>query len=251
MNQTVKETHPSHDTAKTVLGRRQALEKHYEEERQLIHAVSRGEAFQANLYFTRWISNPDTQKQVNSMQNIRCHCITLNTLLRRAAVAGGVHPVQIDELSKKYLKKIDRMRSINHGMPLMRDMIQSYSILVEHHTLKNYSLLIQKVIARIHADLSDDLSLRTLAKVFNINASYLSALFRKETGSTLTYYVNRSRMEYAASLLQTTDLPVKQVAQYCGIHDVNYFTKTFKKYQGKAPKEYRKDYSGIPPMLLH
>lgn len=142
------------------------------------------------------------------------------------------------------------MRSIHEGMPLMRDMIQSYSILVEHHTLKHYSLLIQKVMARIHSDLADDLSLRTLAKAFHINASYLSALFRKETGTTLTHYVNHSRMEYAASLLQATDLPVKQIAQCCGIHDVNYFTKTFKKYQGKAPKEYRKGYAGIPPMLL-
>ena len=84
-----------------------------------------------------------------------------------------------------------------------------------------------------------DLSLKTQAQLLNVNSSYLSTLFKKETGTTLTEYVNRKRIEHALLLLNSTDMQIQMIAQYCGIHDVNYFTKTFKKVVGHTPKEYR------------
>ena len=75
--------------------------------------------------------------------------------------------------------------------------------------------------------------------MLNVNASYLSKLFKKETGITLTEYVAKKRIEQAAFLLTSTNLQIQTVAQNCGIYDVNYFTKLFKKHTGKTPKEYR------------
>ena len=75
----------------------------------------------------------------------------------------------------------------------------------------------------------------------NINASYLSALFKKETGVTLTEYINQKRMKQAARLLTSTKLQIQTISQYCGISDVNYFSKLFKKYAGKTPNEFRKE----------
>lgn len=105
--------------------------------------------------------------------------------------------------------------------------------------MKGYSLLVRKVLTMIDADLTADLSLRAQAELLNVNSSYLSTLFKKETGATLTEYVNKKRVEHAIFLLNTTNLQIQSIAQHCGIPDVNYFTKTFKKYIGKTPKEYR------------
>ena len=58
---------------------------------------------------------------------------------------------------------------------------------------------------------------------------------------TMTEYVNQKRIENAQFLLVTTDLAVSVVGQRCGIQDDNYFTKIFKKYTGKTPREYRTD----------
>ncbi|MCM1221637.1 MAG: AraC family transcriptional regulator [Lachnospiraceae bacterium] len=85
-----------------------------------------------------------------------------------------------------------------------------------------------------------DLSLSAMAQVLQINASYLSTLFRKETGVTLTDYVNKKRIDHAVMLLNSSDAYIQNIASACGIPDVNYFTKLFKKYIGKTPKEYRK-----------
>ena len=122
-------------------------------------------------------------------------------------------------------------------------MVHKYCLLVKNHSMKGYSLLIQKVLVRIDSDLTADLSLKTQAALLNVNASYLSTLFKKETGQTLTDYVNKKRVEHALFLLNSSSMQIQTIAQYCGIPDVNYFTKIFKKYVGKTPKEYRDEIS--------
>jgi hypothetical protein len=58
-------------------------------------------------------------------------------------------------------------------------------------------------------------------------------------GCTLTEFVNRQRIDRSISLLQQTSKPVQEIAAECGIHDVNYFIKLFKKQTGFTPKHYR------------
>lgn len=118
-------------------------------------------------------------------------------------------------------------------------MIHMYCFLVKNHSIKGYSPLVQKVIISIDTDLTADLSLNALASRMNVNASYLSTLFKRETGSTLTDYVNEKRIQHGILLLHSTNLQIQTIASYCGIPDVNYFTKLFKKRVGKTPKAYR------------
>ena len=99
------------------------------------------------------------------------------------------------------------------------DMVKEYCLLVKKHCSNNYSLPIQRVITYIDTDLTADLSLKALSDSLNINSSYLSTLFKKETGMTLTNYVNKKRIEHAVYLLSSTDMQIQNIAQYCGIPD--------------------------------
>ena len=121
----------------------------------------------------------------------------------------------------------------------MSDMFKSYCRLVKKHNTKKYCPIVQKAIVYIDSDLSADLSLRTVAAAQKISPGYLSSIFRKETGQTITEYVTQRRIDYALHLLNTTHLQVQSVALRCGIIDVQYFSKIFKKHTGKTPKEYR------------
>ena len=55
---------------------------------------------------------------------------------------------------------------------------------------------------------------------------------------TLTDYVNANRIEYAKKLLRSTLLPVQDVAAACGIPDVHYFTRLFRRITGMTPREW-------------
>lgn len=216
------------------------LERRYALENHLIRSVSQGNYHQAETYFEYRNLLIIENRADDPLRNFKNYTIVFNTLLRKGAEAGFVPPLYIDRLSSTFAKRIEELSSPEQGPKLMREMLRKYCLLVKNHSMKDFSLLIQKVITRIDADLTADQSLKTHAAMLNVNPSYLSSLFRKETGITLTEYVNRKRIEHGIFLLNTTNLQIQVIAQYCGMPDINYFTRVFKKYIGKTPKEYKK-----------
>ena len=62
---------------------------------------------------------------------------------------------------------------------------------------------------------------------------------KKETEKNVSEYIKEKRIEHAMYLLSTTHLQIQTVALHCGIMDVQYFSKIFKKKTGKTPREYR------------
>lgn len=217
----------------------QSLETRYQLENQFLQAISQGLTHKAEHILSNMTSQGMEQRATDPVRNMQNYSIIMNTLLRKAAENGMVHPLYIDRLSSDFGRKIEAATTSESISKLQRDMIHKYCLLVKNHSMKGYSLLIQKVIIKIDSDLTADLSLNALAEYLNVNASYLSNLFKKETGSTLTEYVNKKRVEHGILLLNSTSLQIQTIAQYCGIPDVNYFTKLFKKHYNKTPKDYR------------
>ena len=150
-----------------------------------------------------------------------------------------MHPLHIDRLSDSLARQLEKLHTVDEVLGMYNKMVHKYCLLVKNHSMQGYSQLVQRVILRVETDLTADLSLAAHAEQLNVNASYLSTLFKKEMGVTLTEYVNRQRVEHGIFLLNATDLLIQTIAQYCGMPDVNYFTKTFKKVTGKTPSEYR------------
>ena len=220
------------------------MEARYEAENRLMYAVSHGHTHQAQMLISHASEHVLEQRTMDSLRNIKNYGIVLNVLLRKAAEEGSVHPLHIDQLSSTMARRLEQLRTPADALKLFGTMVHKYCLLVKNHSMKHYSQLVQHVILRIDTDLTADLSLKSHADFLNVNPSYLSTLFKRETGMTLTDYVNRQRVEHGIFLLNATDMQVQTIAQYCGIPDVNYFTKTFKKFIGKTPKEYRQDIRG-------
>jgi len=217
------------------------MENRYKEEKQLMHLIAQGHTHRAQMIIAQMNERTMENRAADGLRNLKNYGIVFNTLARKAVEEGGVHPLHIDRLSSQMARKLENVHSIEECRQLFSTMVHKYCLLVKNHSMKSYSLLVQHVILRIEADLTADLSLKAHAEALNVNASYLSTLFKKETGMTLTEYVSRKRMDHAIFLLNSTDMQVQTIAQYCGIPDVNYFTKTFKRVIGKTPKEYRAD----------
>ena len=179
------------------------------------------------------------QRTPDPIRNLKNHCIILNTLCRKSAERGGVPPVYIHQVSSDFALQIERITSMGEGAELTRHMARKYSLLVKNRSINEYSLPVQRIITLIDTDLTANLSLNRFATELNQNACYLSSLFKKETGEALTDYVNSKRIEHALFLLNTTDLQIQTIANSCGIYDLSYFGKLFKKYVNMSPSAYR------------
>lgn len=217
----------------------QVLEQRYQYENQLLDAVATGQTHKVRQLFANLSTFFFERRTPDTLRNTKNYCIVMNTLLRKAAERGGVHPVYLDKLSSAYAVRIEQTASVDRIAPLMTEMFHGYCQLVRDHATRHYSPAVQKAVLFIDANLSEDLRLHTLAQKVSVSAGYLSGLFKKETGQNLTDYVNRRRVAYAAQLLTDTRLQIQTIAQHCGIMDVQYFSKVFKRITGLTPKEYR------------
>ena len=87
---------------------------------------------------------------------------------------------------------------------------------------------------------NSDISQTTVAKLFYVNPSYLSRIFKQAINLTFVEYLTQIRMEKAKQFLQETDLKAYQIAERIGIGDPHYFGICFKKYTGMSVNDYRK-----------
>lgn len=232
-------TNASDETEDATAFNMHIMEQRYSYENELMNAVSQGLTHKAELLLTNFSEISFEKRTADPLRNIKNYCIIMNTLLRKAAENGGVHPIYIDSVSSSYAKRIEELPSVEHIGKFMVEIFRAYSNLVKNHSISKYSPAVQKTIITVDADLTADLSLKAMSKLNNVSAGYLSSLFKKETGQTLTEFVNRRRIKMAKKLLKTTNLQIQTIAQHCGILDLQYFTKLFKKYEGITPKEYR------------
>lgn len=215
------------------------IEERYELENALIGAIEHADEPKAMELAAKISTLVIPPRMPNAMRDMKDYCITSNTLMRKAAETAGVHPIYIDAFSNRNVQKIEQLISQKQARNLIRKMARGYCQLIHRHTLPDYSTLIRKVITYVNTDVRANLTLHVLAEELSVNASYLSTLFKKEMGCTLTDYVNQCRIRHARKLLLSTDMPIKNVAAASGIADVYYFNRLFKRMTGSTPKAYR------------
>ena len=215
------------------------IESRYEAERIMMDAVSRGQAHKIAHLLSHTSEFVFENRIDDKIRNTKNYMIVMNTLLRKAVQDSGVPPYFIDKISSEFARKIEAVSGGRNIELLASEMIEKYNNLAREHSHGKYSPAVQKAMAIADCDLTADLSLKTISGILGINESYFSSLFRKETGKTFTDFINGKRIEHAKKLLRSTSLQIQTIAQHCGILDVNYFTKLFRKYTGTTPGKFR------------
>lgn len=227
------------------------IEMRYALEAQLLDTVFSGNEAKAMAIVSKLSSVTLPRRLNDELRDYKNYTITFNTLFRKKAEEAGVHPIHIDLCSNQHVQQIEQITSKEQCYTVWSQIVLNYCRLIRKHTLKDYSLLTQKIITYINSDLTADLSLKAMSEWLNVNASYLSTLFKKEVGMPLTDFVNRQRIEQAKKLLIATELPTKTIAQQCGIPDIYYFSRLFKKRTGVTPKVYREGVTREHDMLQY
>jgi len=141
-----------------------------------------------------------------------------------------------------YLNEITRCKNLSELSNILRTSIQRTIEEVQNHNLNKMGSLVKKVIDYIKENYHlNDISLSDISEKFFVSPSYLSRLFKKETGKNLSDFINEYRIEKAKQLLLTTDLKTYEIADRVGIPDPHYFSRLFKRYTGCSPSEYKED----------
>ncbi len=91
----------------------------------------------------------------------------------------------------------------------------------------------------VRMNLGKNLTLLDLSSKIGLSPNYLSTLFRKETGVSLRQFIEESRLQKAAYLLEMEEAYIGEIAGRVGFTSISYFCKVFKDYFGETPRQYR------------
>ncbi|MEG2295397.1 MAG: helix-turn-helix domain-containing protein, partial [Oscillospiraceae bacterium] len=200
-----------------------------------------------------YISNLIMDNQVDAIQEY------INNLFNIELVT----PENIDELAAKILILIDdifqefNLAEVYKKQDLIYSITTLYNqdniddmkcILLEelnkitsfmHTGAIKYNPIVKHALRIIQKQYNENLSLKMLAQLCNINPSYLGQLLYKEVGESFSDFLNKVRNDKAKELILTTDMKISDIAEKIGYTDSSYFYRKFKKYHGVCPSTLR------------
>lgn len=98
---------------------------------------------------------------------------------------------------------------------------------------------IRKAKEFINDRIDEKITLAEVSKEINVSTFYFCKLFKQSTGMTFTEFINRQRIELAKKELSTTQRSITEIAYSVGFQSLSQFNRSFCKYTGQAPREYR------------
>ena len=110
----------------------------------------------------------------------------------------------------------------------------------EAHTNAPKKMEISRVKSFLDEHYEEKLSLESVASHFFIDKHYLARLFKEQYGVTLVTYLQQVRITHAKRMLRFTDKSIEEIGLECGIGELNYFSRVFKKLEGVSPSEFRR-----------
>lgn len=128
---------------------------------------------------------------------------------------------------------------------LKEEILKAIKVIREKRNLKDnpaYRIEIQKAVDYMMVNYAQDIRLETLSELCKLSPSYLSKVFKEETGLNYIDFLRKVRIEEAKKMLRETMLRTNEIALSVGISDYRYFSRIFKEDTGMTCKEYRKAY---------
>ncbi len=161
-------------------------------------------------------------------------------------------PIDEDELlrlldkAKAKILQIRRMKNNSRNVKQELNKLQTLLIggICPEIEDKPGGSIINRALMYIHNNYNNNMTLESVAEKIFVNATYLCELFRKETGKKFVDYITEIRIEKTKLLLRMPEFKIREIADMVGFNDVSYFIKTFKKYTGVTPNEYRNNEMG-------
>ncbi len=138
------------------------------------------------------------------------------------------------KLSSSYINSLETIEE-------MRDyFVNVFSRLLKDNSHENLSIS-DRAKNLIYENLERKISLNEIAEMMHLHKSYLSRIFKEETGENIVQYIVNTKLERAKSLLKNTNMKPSDISNILGFATPQYFSIVFKKYTDETPSQYRKE----------
>lgn len=174
------------------------------------------------------------------VRNIRYHFIVSTALITRQCVENGLERELAYTLSDIYIGKMDLLRTAKEIIELHNEMLLDFTQkMADLPKQKVYSMQVMRAINYICQNRNRRITAQSVAENLNINRSYLSTIFKKETGVSICDFIRREKLKAAANMLRFSDYSCSDIAEYFGFASQSHFIQLFRVEYGETPNKYR------------
>ncbi len=212
----------------------------YQLETEFYSCVERGEVTLLEDKMQQYFQNGFVIGRLsdNDLRQMQYWAVSSITLAVRAAIRGGLDELYAYNLSDRYIQSVDTLQNTAQIAEfLTQKAVELTALVAKVHGRLRYSPHVRRCIAYIERHLHEKLTVAALAEVDGITADYLSAIFKRETGESLSGYI-LSRKLREAQLLLENGCSCEQTAYTLSFCSESYFIACFKKAFGMTPRAY-------------
>lgn len=221
----------------------EAFRHSYYEEKLLMQAIREGRTDDA-IRLAESMDRDSGRLSGEDVSHWRNLAIIGISLCTRAAIEGGISPEEGYRLSGYYIQKCDSAQDPAFVLHYRNRAIEELTVRVKEQLDKpRGSGHVGRCKDYVRKHYREKIYLEDVAEALGISPTYLSKLFRKETGQCLQDYINEERVFRAANLLIYSQLSLMEIAEYVHFPNQSYFGKIFKQIKHMTPKEYRDRYT--------
>ncbi len=222
------------------------IENNYKVQEVFLNAIVSGDIDQMiyppNFKYLETLINKRTKGiNINNLRVLKNLYFSTMGMVKYALVQAHVHPINIHILTEKYFSVFEDAKTVKELHYALNNALNESYQLVKKQSSLIYSKYVNKAIQFIYLNIYQQSSLEQVADYLNISKSYISTIFKKETGMTVTEYILHKKIALAKTYLKDETLSITNIAIMLGFNSYNYFYIAFSKVEGISPSEYRKN----------
>lgn len=215
----------------------------YEEESYQYELLRAGDPRALEEHVRAKESNWNGTISLDPMRNLKYLTVISIAMACRAAIQAGMDAKRAYAASDLYIQKMDAMESVEEITCLDRDCFAFYLKEVQALDKKRvYSRPVAQCLDYIYDHLHEPVALQDLSEATGLSPSYLSTLFKKEVGLSVSDYVMAKKMEAARNMLRYSDYSYADISVMLNFSSQSHFIRAFKKFTGNTPRVYRESY---------
>ena len=161
-------------------------------------------------------------------------------MITRLCRQNGMELEKAFRLSDFYIQKLDDIDNVKDVQKLHDDMVIDFTLKMKNY-LRNdtNSKHINACKEYIYVHIKERITIEDIADYLDVSPSYLSKLFKRETGQSVSAYIREKKIDVAKNLLRFSDYSLIDISNRLSFSSQSHFIQQFKDVVGVTPKKYR------------